>query len=114
LGAILRAVLVDDPTPLRALLRRRRDELGMTVERAAADAGLRYNTLKSWEQGPTKDPPLRGVLRLARVLGISLDELAEAALSGEGSAARGFADDARGAREQVGEADRRARRRDTA
>lgn len=58
-------------------------------------AGVPKSTLDQWISGKAQNPPLRGVLRVARVLHVPLSDLADAALADDptldAAAARGEA-----------------------
>lgn len=72
------------PNALGSLLRARRQKRKIGFKQLAAATDLEPETLRKWEVGEIAEPPLRGVLIYARVVGISLEELVEAALpSGE-------------------------------
>jgi transcriptional regulator with XRE-family HTH domain len=62
-------------------MKRLREAAGMSQPQAAAAAGVPVATLRNWEQG-RRVPSLDAALRLARALGVSLDELA----GGDGTA----------------------------
>lgn len=52
-----------------------REQLGMTQEELAVKAGLCRATLSAIESDPQKKPTLRTLEKLARVLGVSLDQI---------------------------------------
>lgn len=79
-------VMTRRPTPLGVLLRTRRQASKTGFKQLTAATGLEPETLRKWEVGEISEPPFRGVLIYARVVGIPLEELVEAAL-GEASAA---------------------------
>lgn len=62
----------------RQKLRAARSLAGMTREQLAVTANVPYGTLLRYENGITLDPPINAVARLARALGVSLDDLIEA------------------------------------
>lgn len=66
--------------PLGVLLRERRRASKVGFKQLYAATGLEPETLRKWEVGETYDVPLRGVLLYAREVGITLDELVEAAI----------------------------------
>lgn len=74
---------------LRQLLRSRREELGYSRTRASQLSGVNANTIEAWEVGRVLKPPIQDVIRLARVLSISLEELEQAAMQEDGSGDRG-------------------------
>jgi transcriptional regulator with XRE-family HTH domain len=57
-------------------LRRLREAAGLTQQELANQAGLSISAVTQTESGQKKDPRLSTVLALARVLGVTLDELA--------------------------------------
>jgi transcriptional regulator with XRE-family HTH domain len=67
---------------LGRLLRERRVALGYSRARVAEVVGIKAGTLEGWELGRVTKPPVHDVLRLARFLGISADEV-EAAVLGD-------------------------------
>jgi len=73
------------PNPLGDLLRARRQARKVGFKQLAAATGLEPETLRKWEVGETYDVPLRGVLLYAREVGITLDELVDAALASDAS-----------------------------
>jgi transcriptional regulator with XRE-family HTH domain len=87
MSATMRGV-VKDLSPLSQLLLRAREQSGLKIARVAADADVSVQGLQHWETGRVKEPPLRGVLRVARVLGVSLEELEAAALGATAPAER--------------------------
>lgn len=68
---------------LGQLLKDRREQLGYSRTRAAQLSGVKATTLETWEVGRVAKPPIHDVLRLARVLSISLDELERAVMRDE-------------------------------
>jgi transcriptional regulator with XRE-family HTH domain len=52
-----------------------RKQVGMTQSKLAEAAGVPLPTLQNWERGHRK-PSLDNAVKLARALGVSLDELA--------------------------------------
>lgn len=75
-------------TPLGKLLRERRKGDPRSLTKLGAAADVETGTIKHWESGYVKEPPLRGVLRLARELGIPLEELEAAALASQAGGVR--------------------------
>jgi transcriptional regulator with XRE-family HTH domain len=71
---------VSPRTALGRLLQTRREALGYSRTRAGAILGIPPGTIEGWELGRVAKPPLHDVLRLARFLGISSDEIEAAAL----------------------------------
>lgn len=61
---------MDFGTKLRAF----RETKNLTQEVLAKQAGLSVDTIQNWEQGRTR-PRLPALIRLAKTLGASLDEL---------------------------------------
>lgn len=78
------------PNALGSLLRARRQKRKIGFKQLAAATDLEPETLRKWEVGEIAEPPLRGVLIYARVVGISLEELVEAALPSDEPAAESF------------------------
>jgi transcriptional regulator with XRE-family HTH domain len=62
-------------------MKRLREASGLSQPRAARAARVPLGTLRGWEQG-RRVPTLEAALRLARAIGVSLDELA----GGDGAA----------------------------
>jgi transcriptional regulator with XRE-family HTH domain len=52
-----------------------RRELGLTQSELATRAGVKLDTLRSIEQGKTRNPGILTVLRLAEELNVTLDSL---------------------------------------
>jgi transcriptional regulator with XRE-family HTH domain len=52
-----------------------RRELGLTQSELARRAGVKLDTLRSIEQGKTRNPGILTVLRLAEELNVTLDSL---------------------------------------
>lgn len=81
-----------EPTALGMLLKTRRQQRGFSRTRVAQMTGIKPITLEGWEGGRVRKPPIHDVLRLARALEISTEELEravrqdEAASGAEGSA----------------------------
>jgi transcriptional regulator with XRE-family HTH domain len=67
-------------SPLGRLLQERREELGYSRARAGEAVGIRPGTIEGWELGRVAKPPIQDVLRLARFLGLSAEEVEQAAL----------------------------------
>jgi transcriptional regulator with XRE-family HTH domain len=57
-------------------LKRLREAAGLTQQELAARAGLSISAVTQTEGGQKKDPRLSTVIALAKVLGVTLDELA--------------------------------------
>lgn len=72
-------------TPLGRLLQERREALGYSRARTSELTGLRAGTIESWELGRVAKPPVDDVLKLARFLAISPDEVAAAVLERDGA-----------------------------
>jgi DNA-binding XRE family transcriptional regulator len=87
-------------TPLRTelgrLLKARREQLGYSRVRAAQLSGVNASSLEAWELGRVNKPPIHDVLRLARTLSISMDDLERTVLSGADGAGDGAAPDGNG------------------
>jgi transcriptional regulator with XRE-family HTH domain len=69
-------------------LKRLRQEAGLSQSQLARAAGVPEGSLRNWEQG-RREPLFGTAVRLARAMGISLDDLAgpaPAPTSGEGPA----------------------------
>ena len=62
-------------TTLGRLLQSAREELGYSRTRAAELSGVNASTIEAWEVGRVLKPPFQDVVRLARVLSISMSEL---------------------------------------
>jgi len=62
-------------TTLGRLLQSAREELGYSRTRAAEMSGVNASTIEAWEVGRVLKPPFHDVVRLARVLSISMSEL---------------------------------------
>lgn len=77
------------PNPLGDLLRARRRASKVGYKQLYDVTGLDRETLRKWETGDTYDVPLRGVLLYARAVGITLDELVDAASGVSVGAPRG-------------------------
>lgn len=81
-----------EPTALGTLLKSRRQQHGFSRTRVAQMTQIKPITLEGWEGGRVRKPPIHDVLRLARALQISTEELEravhedEAASGAEGSA----------------------------
>jgi transcriptional regulator with XRE-family HTH domain len=76
-------------TPLARLLKARRERLGYSRTRAARLSGINASSLEAWELGRVAKPPIHDVLRLARTLSISMDELERTVLADTDVAAPG-------------------------
>jgi transcriptional regulator with XRE-family HTH domain len=62
-------------TTLGRLLQSAREELSYSRTRAAELSGVNASTIEAWEVGRVLKPPFQDVVRLARVLSISMSEL---------------------------------------
>lgn len=60
-------------------LQRLREAAGFSQDELADRAGIPVDSVQNWEQGRTK-PRLDGLLKLARALGVAVDDLAAGAL----------------------------------
>jgi len=56
-------------------LKKLRNKKGWSQEKLAREAGISYNTLIKIERGGIKNPRLETLIKLAKVLGVSLDKL---------------------------------------
>jgi transcriptional regulator with XRE-family HTH domain len=65
---------------LGRLLQQRREALGYSRTRLADAVGISAGTIEGWELGRVAKPPLHDVLRLARFLGLTTEELEAAVL----------------------------------
>jgi transcriptional regulator with XRE-family HTH domain len=70
-------------TPLGTLLRNRREALGYSRTRLGQLAGVPPGTIEGWELGRVAKPPVHDVLRVARALGVSAEEIERAVLEGD-------------------------------
>lgn len=77
--------------PLGQLLKERREQLGYSRTRASQLSGVNASSIESWESGRVSKPPIHDVVRLARVLSISMSELERAVVHEE--EAETFVDD---------------------
>ena len=68
-------------TTLGQLLKTRREELGYSRTRTAELSGVNASSIEAWEVGRVAKPPLHDVIRLARVLSISMSDLERIALA---------------------------------
>jgi|GEM_PF-7101786 len=57
-------------------LRKRRDEMGISVDKLTKEAGIPFVSYVKIERGESTNPYFRNIVKTARVLGLSLDELA--------------------------------------
>jgi DNA-binding XRE family transcriptional regulator len=64
------------------LLKRLRDERGMSQTKLARAADLPSDTIRALEQSRNVDPKFSTVIKLARALGVSIDDLAAESLQG--------------------------------
>lgn len=62
---------------IQGRIENRREEVGMGLEELARSSGVNRRTLDAYLQKEPKNPSFFLVARLARVLDISLDELAD-------------------------------------
>jgi len=62
-------------TTLGRLLQSAREELSYSRTRAAELSGVNASTIEAWEVGRVLKPPFQDVVRLARVLSISMSDL---------------------------------------
>jgi DNA-binding transcriptional regulator YiaG len=69
------------PGGLGALLQARREARGYSRTRLADAVGIAAGTLEGWELGRVAKPPIHDVLKVARFLGIALDEIETAVLA---------------------------------
>ena len=60
---------------LGQLLKNKREQLGYSRTRTAELTGINASSLEAWEVGRVAKPPLHDVIRLARVLSISMLDL---------------------------------------
>jgi transcriptional regulator with XRE-family HTH domain len=86
------------PTALGRLLRESREAQSLELHELGARAGIGGSTIQKWENGRVKEPPIRGVLRYARVLGIPDAAVIAAALAEPPAATRAAQQDAAAAR----------------
>jgi len=56
-------------------LRKYRDKKGWSQEKLAREAGISYNTLIKIERGGIKNPKIETIIKLAKALSVSIDEL---------------------------------------
>jgi transcriptional regulator with XRE-family HTH domain len=85
-------------TALGRLLQDRREAAGYSRTRAGALVGIKPGTIEGWELGRVARPPIHDVLRLARFLRISADDIQDAVFADAGDvgeAGEGAADDHR-------------------
>lgn len=68
---------VEAASEIRGRIEDRREEIGMELEELARSAGVNRRTLDAYLQKEPKNPSFFLIVRLARVLNISLDELAD-------------------------------------
>jgi transcriptional regulator with XRE-family HTH domain len=54
-----------------------RKEKGWSQEKLAQEAGISYNTVIKIERGGIKNPKIETVVKLAKALDVTLDELVE-------------------------------------
>ncbi|MDD5773240.1 MAG: helix-turn-helix transcriptional regulator [bacterium] len=52
-----------------------RKEKGWSQEKLAVESGISYNTIIKIERGGIKNPRIDTVIKIAKALGISIDEL---------------------------------------
>jgi transcriptional regulator with XRE-family HTH domain len=73
-------------TALGRLLQDRRETAGYSRTRIGELVGIKPGTIEGWELGRVARPPIHDVLRLARFLDISADELQRAVFADAGEA----------------------------
>ncbi|MCG2700239.1 helix-turn-helix transcriptional regulator [Candidatus Parcubacteria bacterium] len=56
-------------------LKKYRTKKGWSQEKLAREAGISYNTLIKIERGGIKNPKIETIIKLAKALGISIDDL---------------------------------------
>jgi len=56
-------------------LKKLRNKKGWTQERLAREAGISYNTLIKIERGGIRNPKLETLIKLAKALSVSIDDL---------------------------------------
>lgn len=56
-------------------LKKLRKKKGWTQERLARETGISFHTLIKIENGRTKNPKIKTLIKLAKALGVSLDKL---------------------------------------
>ncbi|HEC92651.1 MAG TPA: XRE family transcriptional regulator [Candidatus Atribacteria bacterium] len=56
-------------------LKKLRQKKGWSQEKLAREADISYNTLIKIERGRIKNPKLETLIKLAKALGVSIDEL---------------------------------------
>jgi len=66
---------------LGRLLKSKREQLGYSRTRAAELSGINASSIEAWEVGRVAKPPLHDVIRLARVLSISMSELEQTVMA---------------------------------
>src|SRR3954449_12503981 len=71
-------------TALGRLLQERREAAGYSRTRAGELVGIKPGTIEGWELGRVARPPIHDVLRLARFLRISADEIQDAVFADAG------------------------------
>ena len=52
-----------------------RKQKGWSQEKLAVESGMSYNTIIKIERGGIKNPKIETVIKLAKALGVSLDDL---------------------------------------
>ena len=52
-----------------------RKQKGWSQEKLAVESGISYNTIIKIERGGIKNPKIETVIKLAKALGVSLDDL---------------------------------------
>ena len=62
-------------TPHLKNLKKLRNKKGWSQERLAREAGISYITLVKIERGNIQNPKLETLIKLAKVLGVSIDRL---------------------------------------
>jgi transcriptional regulator with XRE-family HTH domain len=102
----LEAPVSPQQTALGRLLQERREAAGYSRTRAGDLVGIKPGTIEGWELGRVARPPIHDVLRLARFLRISADEIQDAVFADAGDVTK-----AAGGTGDVGEPRSRGRRR---
>jgi transcriptional regulator with XRE-family HTH domain len=72
--------MVAKRTALGRLLQERREELAYSRTRLGELAGIKPATIEAWELGRVTKPPIHDILKLARFLRISLEDVEAAVL----------------------------------
>lgn len=56
-------------------VRKTRKKAGLSQDKLAREAGIAYNTVVKIESGENKNPTIDTLSKIAKVLGVSVDEL---------------------------------------